>query len=360
MSDPLPILFVAVTTLVGAMLVYSGFRLYKVGLATVGALAGIALGWIVGSHLGSIEVAAGAAILGGVVGAVLAGPLEATIRVVGGGLAAAAVVSVAAGGTGSEGTTAWALTAGAFVVGAVAALILHRPLVVAAFGACGGLLVSAAGLVARNPDLVEPTLGQTADAVTAVMNGELPAVLAIVGACVAAGFLLQAGEDDSTTYGIRPGLRGGGLLLSLLLAGGLVLLLRPMETLPGPALAVTGIGSLSWPLALLLLPVFLTVAHRWSIDAGTLPGWLLGVAFGLAVGLGDWAAAGLLPGEALAGTGYVRAFAEGGRELLLVKGGWTLVGFPLLFSAMVLAPAGRDRGRSRRRDRERDRGSKEE
>lgn len=353
MSEPLATLFVVIASLVGAMLVYSGFRLYKVALATVGAVGGILLGWYGGSLVGPIEVAATAAILGGVIGAVLAGPLEAAIRLVGGGLAAAALVSVAAGGTGSEATMAWALTAGAFVLGAVAALLLHRPLVVSAFGAFGGLLVGAAGLVSRSPDLVRPTLDGTVDAVTAAMNTELPAVLAIAAVSVAAGFVLQAGEDESGTSGSRSGLQSGGLLLSLLLAAGLLLRLHPMAVIPGSGLAITGLGPLSWPLALLLLPPAVGLAHQWGLDAGTPRGWLLGIAFGLLVGLGDAAAAALLPGDVLDGTGFLAAFAEGSRELLLVKGGWTLVGFPLLFSAMVLAPAGRSRGRSRRTEKER-------
>ncbi len=348
MSDPLPTVFVGVASLAAGTLVFSGFRLYRTALATVGAVAGILAGWYLGGLLGPIEVAAAGALLGGIIGAVLAAPLEAALRLLGGGVAAAALVWVAVGGTASGGATALVLTGGAFVVGAVAALLLHRPLVISAFAACGGLLVAAAGLAAGAPELVDVSLDRTIDGLTDAMNARLPAVLVIAATSVVAGFLLQSDHGEKGVSGSRPGLRSGGALLSLILAAGLLLSLHPVDALPGPALAVTGIGPMSWPVAVLLLPPALALAHRGSVDGGSLRGWTLGVAFGIAVGVADAALGAALPGGGLGATGFVSTFADGTDELRLVKAGWTLLVFPLLFSSAVLLPAGRRRGRSSR------------
>lgn len=349
MTEPLPSLFVAVAALAGGVLVFSGYRLYRTALAIVGAGLGVLAGWYLGGLVGPIEVAAGAAIVGGVAGALLAGPVEAGLRLVAGGLAAAVLVGVAAGGTGSADGMAWALAGGAFVVGAVAALLLHRPLVVSAFAASGGLLAAAAGLVARDPELVRPGLGPTVDGVTAAMHGGLPAVLAVAAVSIGAGLIVQADEGGGGVTGSRPGLRSGGALISLLLAAGLLAAFLPGDALlPGSALAITGVGPLTWSLGLLLLPVALGVAHRWGADAWSLRGWLLGVVFGLATGAAGVVAGSALPDGPLVSTGFLASFTAGPEELRLAKLGWTLVGFPILFAVLVLIPAGRGRGRSPR------------
>lgn len=349
MTASLSSLVVAVAALAGGVLVFSGYRLYRTALATVGAGLGVLAGWYLGGLMGPIEVAAGAAIVGGVAGALLAGPVEAGLRLVAGGLAAAVLVGVAAGGTGSGDGMVWALAGGAFVVGAVAALLLHRPLVVSAFAASGGLLAAAAGLVAGDPELVRPGLGPTVDGLTTTMHGQLPAVLAVAAICIAAGLVVQADEGGQGVSGSRPGLRSGGALLSLLLAAGLLAASLPGDALlPGSALAITGVGPLSWSLGLLFLPAALGAAHRWGADAWSLRGWLLGVVFGFGVAGGAAVAGSALPDGPLVSTGFLASFTAGPEELRLAKLGWTLAGFPILFAVLVLLPAGRGRGRASR------------
>lgn len=345
MTADLPAIFVVVTSLVGALLVFSGFRLYRVGLATVGAVAGSVAGWYVGGYFGPSEAAAAAALLGGVAGAVLAGALEVGLRFVAGGIAAAALTGLASGGVESGTALSVILLAGAFLVGGVTALLIHRPLVISAFAICGGLLVAAAGVVAREPGLVHASLGETAGSIGTSLGGDLLSALAVIGGSVAAAFVLQAGEGRANVSGRRPpGVRGGGVLVTAVLAAGLALTLHPADALPGPALAITGIGPLSWTAAVLLLKPAVGWARRRGPESGLAGGWLLAAAFGLVVGLSDTLLAASLPGDSLAGTGFLAGFLGDSDGLRWTKAGWSLVAFPLLFYALSLGPATRSAG----------------
>lgn len=339
MIDQLPAILLAAATLAGGLLVFSGFRLYRVALASVGAAVGLILGWIVGSSLGSVELAVGAALAGGLGGALLAGPLEAGFRFLAGGLAAAALPGIVLGGPEQGMAVASGAAAVAFFAGGLAALLLYRTLVVSALAVCGGLLVAGAGAVAADPTLLAPDLIETGSRVAEVFRGDLPAALALVTGSVLAALALQAG-DGPDEAGSRRGVRGGGLLLTAGVAAGLALTLEPPADLPGPALAVTGLGPLSWPVAILLLRPVVGLARRGTLPSTGIGGWAVAAALGIAVGLSDAFLSDLFRPASLPDTRFLGSFFGGSPELRLVKASWSLAAFPVLFSWMALSPAG--------------------
>lgn len=339
MIDQLPAVVLAAATLTGGLLVFSGFRLYRVAIASVGAAAGFALGWLAGGFLGSLEMAAGAALVGGLGGALLAGPLEAVLRFLAGGLAAAALAGIVLGGPEPGVAVTSGAAAIAFLAGGLAALLLYRTLVVSALAVCGGLLVAGAGAVAVDPALLAPDLIETGGRVSEALRGDLPAALALVAGSVIAALALQAG-DGPDHDGSRRAVRGGGLLLTAAVAAGLALTLEPPGNLPGPALAVTGLGPLSWPVAILLLRPVVGLARRGTLPSAGVGGWAVAAALGIAVGLSDAFLADLFRPASLPDTRFLGSFFGGSPELRLAKASWSLAAFPLLFSWMALSPAG--------------------